>query len=89
MTVFGFDDGERRTPLRPDSREPDPAQPVEARQPKPTPLGSFKDVELMPECEKLKLQDRARTTAISNGHQERAEDGHGSEAYGMVALQEQ
>ena len=68
---FGFDDDERRTPLRPDSREPDPEQPVDARQPKSTPMRSFKDVELMPECEDFELQDRARTTAISKRRQER------------------
>jgi hypothetical protein len=71
---FGLDDDERRTPLRPDLREPDPQQPVEARQPKSTPMRSFKDLELMPERENLELQDRARTAAISNCRQERAED---------------
>jgi hypothetical protein len=71
---FRFDDDERRTPLRPDSREPNPEQSVNARQPRATPMRTFKDMELMPKCEDLELQDRARTTAISKRRQEGGED---------------
>jgi hypothetical protein len=69
-----FDDDEHRTPLRPDSREPDPEQSVKERQPRAAPMRTFKDMELMPKCEDLELQDRARTTAISKRRQEGGED---------------
>jgi hypothetical protein len=62
------------TLLGPDSREPDPDQSVKARQPKATPMRTFKDMELVPKCEDLELQDCARTTAISKCRQEDAED---------------
>jgi hypothetical protein len=65
----------RRPPLPPDSRER-PQHPVDPRQPKVPPVRSFKDLELMPACEDLKLQERARTTAISKRPQERSEDCH-------------
>jgi hypothetical protein len=44
---FGFDDDERRPPVTPDSGEPGPEQPVEARQPKSTRVRSFKHMKLV------------------------------------------
>src|SRR5258705_8198395 len=71
---FGFDDDERGAPLPPHSRQANPEQTVEAGQPKPTPTGSFKDLQLMAQCEDLELQGRARTAAISKRREEGAED---------------
>ena len=70
---FGFDDHERRPPLPPDSREPDPEHSVEPRHANSTRARSLKDVELVPECEDFELQDRPRTTAISKRREERSE----------------
>ena len=67
---FRFDDHERRPPLVPGLRQPDPEQPVEARQPQPTRMRSFEHTELVPECEDFELQGRARASAISKRHQE-------------------
>ena len=84
---FGFDHHERRPPLPPDSRAPDPEQPVEPRQAKSTPVRSFKDLKLMPQYKDLELQDRARTTAISKRRQKRPEDCHVPAGYSGTETQ--
>jgi len=45
---FGFDDDERRTPLRPDSGKPDPQQTIGSRQNEPTCASPLQDMKLMP-----------------------------------------
>ena len=45
---FRFDDHEHRSPLVPGPRKPYPEQSVDARQPQPTWMRSFKHTELVP-----------------------------------------
>ena len=71
-----FHDDERPSPLRPDTREPDPQPTVRHRQwhpPRPCPL---QHVQLMSQRQELELESRARPRGVADGQEERPEHRH-------------
>jgi len=51
--------------MTPDSREPDPEQAIDARQPEPASVRPFEHVELVPQRENLELERDARAPTVS------------------------
>jgi hypothetical protein len=58
---LGLDDHDGRPPSVPDPRHPDPQQSVSTGEPHPLRAGSLQDLELMTQCQDLKLQGRPST----------------------------
>jgi len=67
-----LDDHQRRSPSRPDPREPYPEEPVRQCQPRSL-HGPLQDAQLVTECQDVKLQSRAAAEHQDNGREEGGE----------------
>ena len=72
---FGFDDRQSGLPAAPKTREPNPQQPVSARQTEAmTTTGSLENQELMPQGKNLSVQRCAGSKSLPNRRKEREND---------------
>src|SRR5262249_28111948 len=74
-----LDDHQRRSPSRPDPREPYPEEPVGRCQPRSL-HGPLQDAQLVTECQDLKLQSRAAAEHQDNGREEGGEHAPGRQS---------
>ena len=81
-----LDDDQRRAPLAPHTRQPDPEPAVRSGEPQPSRPRSLQHLQLVAQGQHLQLQDDARAHTTSEGQQKRDEDSHDRrKAYSLIA----